>query len=114
MCYNDIVKEGVLGISADFIEEHGGVSAKVSAALVDSLAEHFPQAQLLVSITGFAFDSPACSKENPVGTVYIHLRLGHLDASYKYVLEGSPEDIVQQTVQLVLFLIEDKIHQLEE
>lgn len=114
VCYNDEIKQGVLGISADFIEEHGGVSAEVSAALVDSLAEQFSQAQLLVSITGFSFDSQACSKENPVGTVYIHLRLGHLDASYKYILEGTPEQIVQQTVQLVLFLIEEKIHQLEE
>lgn len=114
VCYSDEVKENNLGVSRSLLDEYGGVSAEVTEALVQGLERHYPPADIRVAITGFAFDSPACTSENPVGTVFIHLRFGSIDVAQKYHLKGDPYEIVAETVTLVLLLLEDRIHQLEE
>ncbi|HZH54496.1 MAG TPA: CinA family protein [Sphingobacteriaceae bacterium] len=114
VCYDDEIKSTCLGVDSRLIERYGGVSPEVTKALTDGLARNFPQGKLFVAVTGFAFESPAVSEEDPVGTTYIYLRMGEIDCAKRYVLEGSPEQIIAEAVTLVLLLLENNIHQLQE
>lgn len=103
--YSDEMKQSALDVDSDLLETIGGVSAEVTAALIRGLQTHFPMADLLVAITGFAFECPATTAENPVGTVFIHIQLERIRYTKRYVLEGDENAIIDQSVDLVLNLI---------
>lgn len=110
VCYDDQVKTKILNVDKTLIEEFGGVSAEVTEAMCKGLQEIFAESDIQVSLTGFAFDSIATSKENPVGTVYINAQYAKLNLLKKYVLDGNDQHIKSKAVEQAFILIEELLN----
>ena len=67
--YTNIVKNRVLGVPADMLEEYGAVSAPVARAMAEG-AREATTADCAVSVTGVA-GPDRDERGNPVGTVFI-------------------------------------------
>lgn len=106
VCYSDEVKTDVLKVENNLIEQYGGVSKPVTCALTDGLHQLFPNTSLWVSITGFAFEGPATSQENPVGTTFIDIRYLDTHRTEKYIFDGGDRDIIEQAVLHTFLLIQ--------
>lgn len=101
--YTNWVKENVLGVPAELLEQYGAVSEPVAKAMAEGVRNRL-QADIAVSVTGLA-GPDGDERGNPVGLVYI----GYADrdkscvkACYFY---GDRESIRAQAVCAALQLI---------
>ena len=85
VCYNNEIKESILGIPNSLLNQHGAVSAECAVAMATGVAE-LMESDYALAITGYA--GPEGGHE-PAGTVYIgyHSPLGIW--SRKAVLPGN-------------------------
>lgn len=101
--YTDWVKQTVLGVPSEVLEQHGAVSAPVAEKMASGVRSLL-KADVAVSVTGLA--GPGGDEYgNPVGTVFI----GYQDALHTVVkhclFQGTREEIRRQTVETALKLI---------
>lgn len=68
--YSDAVKEELLGVPADLLEQVGAVSAEVAEAMTTGALDRFPAATLAVSVTGIAGPDGG-TEEKPIGLTYV-------------------------------------------
>ena len=68
--YTNEAKTTLLGISENFIEAHGVISAEVSAALAENVRRVL-KSDIGIGVTGLA--GPGDDGKNPVGTVFVAL-----------------------------------------
>ena len=68
--YSDAVKEELLGVPGDLIEQVGAVSAEVAEAMTSGALARFGVAHLAVAVTGIAGPDGG-SEEKPVGLTYV-------------------------------------------
>ena len=104
ICYTNWVKEHVLGVASQLLEDFGAVSAPVAQALAQGVRKKL-EADISLSITGLA--GPGGDEfGNPVGTVFIgcdsirgtEVREYHFNGDRAYVREQA----VQAALELVL------------
>lgn len=98
--YTNTVKQKLLGVGADILEEYGAVSAPVALAMARGARETL-EADVAVSVTGLA--GPGGDEfGNPVGTVFV----GYADAARAFTKEfhfsGDRETVRAQTVRAAL------------
>jgi nicotinamide-nucleotide amidase len=70
VCYDDAMKQRVLQIVPSLIEVYTAESQEVTLAMLQGLQALVPQADVYLTITGLAFDSPNPKQYRPVGCVY--------------------------------------------
>lgn len=104
--YTNWVKENILGVSGEVLEEKGAVSAPVAHAMAAGVRTLL-KADVAIAVTGLA--GPGGDEYgNPVGTVFI----GYADdkeTDVKHCLfSGSREEIRNQTIETALNLILEK------
>lgn len=95
IAYANTLKEILLGVDRELLEQHGAVSAHVARAMAARLADRV-QTDLTVSVTGIAGPDGG-SVEKPVGTVYIGLfhadkvraRLFHFSGDRRQIQEAT-------------------------
>lgn len=101
--YTNWVKETVLGVEPQVLEEHGAVSETVARRMAEG-ARRLLQADIAVSVTGLA-GPDGDDRGNPVGTVFI----GYCSAARTEVrcffFLGDREAVRRQAVQAALELI---------
>jgi PncC family amidohydrolase len=68
--YSNAVKDDMLGVSEELIEQVGAVSAEVAEAMAEGALSRFPVARLAVSVTGIAGPDGG-SEGKPVGLTYV-------------------------------------------
>ena len=68
--YSDAVKEALLDVPGDLIEQVGAVSAEVAEAMTSGALDRFPVARLAVAVTGIAGPDGG-SADKPVGLTYV-------------------------------------------
>ena len=104
ICYTNWVKEHVLGVASQLLEEFGAVSAPVAQAMAQGVRKAL-EADISLSVTGLA--GPGGDEYgNPVGTVFIgcdsirgtEVREYHFNGDRAYVREQA----VQAALELVL------------
>jgi len=101
--YTNWVKENILGVSGELLENLGAVSGPVAEAMAVG-ARKVLQADVAVAVTGLA--GPGGDEfGNPVGTVFI----GYADAEKSLrihrIFSGTRAEIRQQTIEAALMLI---------
>ena len=106
ICYTNWVKEHVLGVASQLLEEFGAVSAPVAQAMAQGVRKKL-EADISLSITGLA--GPGGDEYgNPVGTVFI----GYSDEkeifARAFCFCGSREDVRSQAIQNALLIILEK------
>ena len=101
--YVNAVKERVLGVPGQILEQFGAVSRETAGCMVSGVRKLL-DADVAVSVTGLA--GPGGDEfGNPVGTVFI----GYEDAGNtvvrQFCFSGNREEVRQQTVAAALKLI---------
>jgi nicotinamide-nucleotide amidase len=93
--YSNQLKETMLGIDRELLDNYGGVSEQVAIAMADRLA-HITGTDLTVSVTGIAGPEGG-SREKPVGTVYIGLSYNDKVTAKLHNFHGNREAIRKMT-----------------
>jgi nicotinamide-nucleotide amidase len=102
--YANSAKRGVLGVSAELLEQHGAVSVEVAAAMAEGVLER-SGADLAAAITGVAGPTGG-SPERPVGTVCFALaRKGQKTFSERRQLSGERNRVRMLSAYVALELI---------
>ncbi|MBE6933747.1 MAG: CinA family protein [Ruminococcaceae bacterium] len=101
--YCNEVKQELLHVSAEILEQYGAVSAPVAEAMAVG-ARKMLYADVAVSVTGLA--GPAGDEYgNPVGTVYIAYADEKICISRRFLFEGDRDFVRIQSVNAALELI---------
>lgn len=104
--YTNWVKETVLGVDGNVLEEKGAVSAPVAKAMAEG-ARNLLKADVAVSVTGLA--GPGGDEYgNPVGTVFIGYADEQGSSVRQCLFSGTREEIRTQTIETALKLILEK------
>lgn len=104
ICYTNWVKEHVLGVPAEILEQYGAVSTWTAGYMLN--VRKRLQADVAVSVTGLA--GPGGDEfGHPVGTVFIGYQDLHISKVIACHFSGSREEIRKQTIEAALQLILD-------
>lgn len=103
VAYDNDVKLGLLGVSADELAAHGAVSETVVRAMAEGVARSLG-VQAGIGITGIAGPDGG-SEAKPVGTVWIGVHLSGTTRAFQYVLPGDRADVRARAVQMALVLM---------
>lgn len=101
--YTNWVKEHVLGVSAELLEQCGAVSGAVAEQMAKGVRCAL-QADVAVSVTGLAGPG-ADTYGNAVGTVYIGYSDCNQSFSRKFYFEGNRDAVRQQATDAALRMI---------
>ena len=100
VAYTNEIKQRILHVKAETLEQFGAVSAPVAAAMAAG-ARKVLFADVAVSVTGLA--GPGGDEYgNPVGTVYIGYEDEKRSLVKKYLFEGDREAVRNQTIEAAL------------
>jgi nicotinamide-nucleotide amidase len=105
VCYNNEVKEAILGVPDCILSQHGAVSAECAVAMATAVAE-LMESDYALSITGYA--GPEGGSE-PAGTVYLgyHSPVGVW--SRKVVLPGNRIAVKERAAIAALDFLRHKL-----
>jgi PncC family amidohydrolase len=70
ICYSPEVKERLLNVSGDLLQQRGAVSEEVARAMVVGLFDRFPSATAAVAITGLS-GPDGDGEGKPIGLTYV-------------------------------------------
>lgn len=107
ICYTNWVKENVLKVPGEILEEFGAVSRPVAGYMAAG-ARRCLEADYAVAVTGLA--GPGGDEyDNPVGTVCIGFDGPDGGAVEKFVFSGDREAVRRQTVEAALKMVLEHI-----
>lgn len=109
VCYDACIKEVTLGIPRELIEKYTPESAEVTKELAHRLYRVIPSASIYVAVTGLTTPGGSETRDKPVGTMFIHVVIGHQDYAVREVFSGKAEEIVRATVERVARLLMEKL-----
>ena len=102
ICYTNWVKEHILGVAPQLLEEFGAVSAPVAQAMAQGVRKKL-KADISLSVTGLAGPG-GDAYGNPVGTVFIGCDSIRGTEVRKYHFEGDRAYVREQAVNAALEL----------
>ncbi|WP_069657847.1 CinA family protein [Arcticibacter eurypsychrophilus] len=108
VCYDRSVKENLLGISPDIIDKYTAESPEVTQLLVKGLKSLIP-ADVMIAVTGLAHPVEDESPDKPVGTIFVSGCIKGKTWETKFLFEGSPEDIITQTIDAIAVILLDEL-----
>jgi nicotinamide-nucleotide amidase len=97
VCYDACIKQDILGVPESLVKKYTPESAEVTAEMAKRLG-NFIKADVYVAVTGLTMPGGSENKEKPVGTMFIHALIKGRQVPVREVFNGSPEEIVMQTV----------------
>ena len=101
--YVNAVKEKVLGVPGQVLEQFGAVSRETAGCMVSGVRKLL-DADVAVSVTGLA--GPGGDEfGNPVGTVFVGYEDAGITVVRHFCFSGNREEVRQQTVAAALKLI---------
>lgn len=109
VAYYNEVKEEVLGVNKELLEQYGAVSSQVSKSMASGV-KNILRSDIGISTTGIAGPGGGSLKK-PVGLVYIGLASGEQVFFKELRLNGSRQEIRQNTCKQVLKFLYDYLNQ---
>lgn len=107
VAYHNEIKQQVLGVPADLLEQHGAVSEAVAQAMAEGVRK-LADSELALSVTGIAGPDGG-TPEKPVGTVYISLVDISGCVTRCYHFKGNRDAVRKQTTEEALFMLKMRI-----
>lgn len=108
VAYDNSVKEGVLGVAQEVLEQHGAVSKQTALAMAKE-ARLKVQADIGIGVTGLAGPTGGTA-EKPVGLVYVALDSANGSACREFHFDGDRNEIREQTcVKALRMLLEELV-----
>ncbi|MBC8054474.1 MAG: nicotinamide-nucleotide amidohydrolase family protein [Sphingobacteriaceae bacterium] len=108
VCYDRSVKEGLLKVPAQVIDKYSAESHEVTQLLAEGLKELIP-ADIIVAVTGLTSPGGSETEEKPVGTMFIHAIIQNRPWKTSVYFEGSPDEIVAQTIDAIAALLLEEL-----
>ncbi|MGN6641356.1 MAG: CinA family protein [Mucilaginibacter sp.] len=108
VCYDACIKQDILGVPEDLVKKYTPESAEVTEEMARRL-QHFIKADIYVAVTGLIMPGGSEGPDKPVGTMFIHAIIKDRSVPVREVFNGSPEDVVLQTVDRVAQLLIDEL-----
>lgn len=102
--YEVFVKEQLLHIPHATIEKYTPESAEVTQVMALQASKIF-NSKITVAITGLTTPGGSETEEKPVGTMFIHILTPGEKIKHREVFNGSPDEIVLQTIDKTAELI---------
>ena len=109
VCYDASVKEELLGVPKEIIEQHTPESAEVTQCLAIGLKQLIP-ADIIVAVAGLASGGGSETAEKPVGTMFLHGFIKDRQWKSHLLFEGSPDEIISKTIEAVASILLDEIN----
>jgi nicotinamide-nucleotide amidase len=100
VCYDACVKEDVLGISKELIEQYTPESTEVTRALALKLKEIIP-ADVIVAVTGLTTPGGSETEQKPVGTMFFCILIDGKATDSKVTFTGPQDVIVSKTIEQI-------------
>lgn len=100
VAYDNEVKLGLLGVSADALAEHGAVSETVARQMASGAARALGT-DAAVAVTGIAGPDGG-TEQKPVGTVWVAVQWKDTVRAFTFVLFGNREDVRHRAAQAAL------------
>ena len=101
--YTNAVKQRVLGVSKETLQQFGAVSAEVAQEMASGVRKLL-KADHAVSVTGLAGPG-GDTYGNKVGTVFIGFESANVSVVKKYLFSGDREEVRKQAVMAALQLV---------
>lgn len=110
LTYSNKMKESLLGVSSDTLQQFGAVSKETAEAMAKGIFEK-TKADYCISITGIAGPNGG-TEQKPVGTVWIGLKTpdGSIQ-THSYLFLGNREGIRENASNTALFLLNQSLKQ---
>lgn len=108
VCYDACIKQDILGVPESLVKKYTPESAEVTEEMARRLGDII-KADIYVAITGLTMTGGSENPAKPVGTMFIHVIINQKPVAVKEIFEGSPEEIVLQTVDHVAQLLIDEL-----
>lgn len=108
VCYEVFVKEQILLVPRELIEQFTPESKEVTSALAQRTAVIF-NADITVALTGLTTAGGSETAEKPVGTIFLSIITPSGTIDHREVFTGGPEQILQQAADKAAALIIEKI-----
>lgn len=108
VCYEVFVKENILLVPSNLIEQHTPESAEVTSALAQRTSVIF-NSDITVALTGLTTAGGSETREKPVGTIFLSIITPCGTINHREVFQGGPEEILQQAADMAALLIIEKI-----
>jgi len=107
VCYDACLKESVLGVPRELIDKYTPESMEVTKAITAGL-QKIIDSDIYIGITGLPAPGGSETEEKPVGTMFIY-GFHHKQEILceKVIFQGSPEQIILQTVREVGQLLKE-------
>lgn len=102
VCYDNRVKQNLLGVSPLKIDKYCAESAVVTLRILDGLSKLMPQKSVYVSVTGLAYETDNPKQRRPIGTVYYAFALGEEKVIFKKKFYGTAAEIILATCNSLL------------
>lgn len=110
VCYEVFVKQQVLQIPQNLIEEFTPESLEVTQALAERTGFIF-NSDITVALTGLTTPGGSETPEKPVGTIFLHIITPLGAISHREVFPGDAQQIIQQAAERAAKLVLDLILQ---
>ena len=107
ICYTNWVKENMLGVGREVLEQFGAVSRPVAGAMAAGARKQL-QADVAVSVTGLAGPG-GDDYGNPVGTVYIGFESDTKSEVKQFCFSGDREAVRRQAAEAALQMILENV-----
>ncbi len=108
VCYDRSVKENLLKVPSQIIDKYSAESPEVTQLLAEGLLELIP-ADIIVAVTGLVSPGGSETEEKPVGTMFIHGIIQGRAWKSSLLFEGSPDEIIAQTIEAIAAMLLDEI-----
>ena len=105
--YSNRLKEQLLGVPADVLEEHGAVSAETAAAMAAGARERLG-ADVAVAVTGVAGPGGG-TPEKPVGLVHLHVSGPDGELARRIEWGGTRRDIRLRATMAALHMLREHL-----
>ncbi|MGQ0829432.1 MAG: CinA family protein [Bacteroidota bacterium] len=109
ICYDEIVKTGLLKVSKQLIDEYTAESQAVTDTLVRNLSGLI-KADIYAAITGLAASGGSETNAKPVGTVFYSVLFKRKLYKKKQIFKGSPLQIKKKACSELYKFIVKKIN----
>ncbi len=105
IAYSNEIKERVLGVNHDTLEQHGAVSAETAIEMARG-ARRVLQTDIAVSVTGIAGPSGG-SADKPIGLTYIAVAAADYERVARFVWESDRSGNKRASSEAALQMVQD-------
>lgn len=97
VCYDASLKEKLLGVPHQLIEQFTPESEEVTQEMARRLADVIPS-DIQIAVTGLTTPGGSETAEKPVGTMFVYGYVNGSAINFRKVFAGSCEEVIHQTI----------------